>query len=410
MLGPITFLLLINDLPSHVNSPSRLFADDTSLIFTHPPTENITDLVNSEIVRLKQWADTWLVSLNTSKTKCLHVHSSRSSIVPSPVFDGDPIEVVQNHKHLGVVLNSSLTWGDHINYIIGKVSKRIGILRLLKSKLNRSSLRSIYITHIRSILEYCDVLWDGCTVGQALELEQLQNECLRIVTGLPRFCSTDKLLVESGFERLSDRRRHHRLTLLYKSLFRNECPPYFLALLPPLRSDSTARNNRNLNTFYLPPSRTATYSNSFIPKTLRDWNSLDTDVRCAPSISLFKRLIHPPLVPTAPIIESPRFVSIIYTKLKNECSSLNSHLHRVNLIPSPLCACGTGVEDNFHYFFNCPYYDVQRFRLMDELDYLGLSVFSIPTILSWNLHLDPNILFAIQSCVYKFILDTRRFC
>jgi hypothetical protein len=59
---------------------------------------------------------------------------------------GSPVEVVDHHKHLGVILNNRATWSDHLDAIITKISKRIGLLRSLKYKLNRSSLKTIYVT------------------------------------------------------------------------------------------------------------------------------------------------------------------------------------------------------------------------------------------------------------------------
>ena len=154
VIGPIMFLLMINDLPSHLQSNTRLFADDTSLIFSHPPSFDITNDINDEMTRLRQWADTWMIDLNPTKTKFMCISPpDNNRVTPSPSFHGTPIEIVDSHKHLGLIINNSLTWKDHIDYLVTKVSKRIGILRALKFRLTRTCLRTIYMTHIRSVLE-----------------------------------------------------------------------------------------------------------------------------------------------------------------------------------------------------------------------------------------------------------------
>ena len=147
----------------------------------------------------------------------MNITSAHNYTVPSPHFDGMPIEIVHSHKHLGLVLNDTMTWTDHIDYITSKTSKRIGILRSLKFKLSRSCFRTIYIAHIRSLLEYCDVVWDGCTAALSFALERLQRECIRIITGLPLYYKVDHLYSDLGLCPLVKRRRQHRLLLLFKS-------------------------------------------------------------------------------------------------------------------------------------------------------------------------------------------------
>ena len=412
VLGPICFLLMINDLPSNLTHDVRLFADDTSIIFTHPPSVDITDTVNDEMTRLQDWADTWLIELNPTKTKCMHITSARiRAITPNPKFRGTPIEIVHSHKHLGLVLNDDMTWTDHLDHLTTKVSKRIGILRSLKSRLNRSCLRTIYVAHIRSILEYCGVVWDGCTTLQDVGLERLQTECLRIITGLPLYCRLNHLYTMTGLDRLSVRRRRQRLVLLYKAVVLHRCPQYFLDLLPVLRHDVNARNMRNLNTFYLNFATTsAKFLRSCIPRTLDEWNKLPLSARTASSLSSFKQLIRPPSTSSIPyIVEQPRYTSIQYTRLKFNCSALNSDLFDSNLVPSSTCQCNTGPEDLFHYLYNCPFYDTQRARLMEELDNLGLFHLSIPVLFDCGASLPTHLTPRVQSAVFRYIQSTRRF-
>jgi len=121
----------------------------------------------------------------------MQITRSKSVTPITPEMDGKTIESVFYHKHLGVYLNNRATWHDNIESIISKASKRIGILRLLKFKINRASLRIIYFTHIRSLLEYCNVLWDNISLTQSEALEKLQHEASRIISGLPRYCPID---------------------------------------------------------------------------------------------------------------------------------------------------------------------------------------------------------------------------
>jgi len=190
---------MINDLPERLINDTRLFADDTSILYTHESKTDVTETINTDLAQLYDWSKTWLIDLNPTKTVCMTVSLSSNVIAPTPSFRGAPISNVLSHKHLGVVLNARAGWSDHVRYIEDKVSKRIGILRSLKSKLTRTSLSKIYSVYIRPLLEYADTVWDNITIAQSETIEKLQLECLRIITGLPRYCSSSILYNETGF-------------------------------------------------------------------------------------------------------------------------------------------------------------------------------------------------------------------
>ena len=133
------------------------------------------------------------------------------------------ITEVNSHKHLGIIFSSDCTWHNHIKYITEKAWTRINIMRRLKFKLDRKSLETIYLTFIRPLLEYGDVLWDNCTKYEKEELDKIQNEAARIATGATKLVSLIPLSNEIKWESLEDRRNKHKLTLFYKMKFKL-CP------------------------------------------------------------------------------------------------------------------------------------------------------------------------------------------
>ena len=92
----------------------------------------------------------------TRKRKLLH-H-------PHLTINGVILEEVNQHCHLGLVINKSLTWENHINYILGKAGKIVNIMRCLKYTLTRKALERLFINRIRPIIEYADVIYDNCIV------------------------------------------------------------------------------------------------------------------------------------------------------------------------------------------------------------------------------------------------------
>ena len=126
---------------------------------------------------------------------------------PQVIMDQKNIVEVDSHKHLGVVFSKDCTWHDHLELTKSKAWSRINVMRKLKFQLDRKSLQTIYFSFIRPILEYADVVWNNCTQYESNELEKIQNEAARIVTGATKLVSINSLLTETGWETLALRRK-----------------------------------------------------------------------------------------------------------------------------------------------------------------------------------------------------------
>ena len=225
-------------------------------------------------------------------------------------------------------------------------------MRKLKFKLDRRSLQIIYFTFIRPILEYADVVWNNCTQSEVNELEKIQNEAARIVTGATKLVSINSLTQETGWETLSNRRKKHKLFLFYK-MQHQMSPDYLSSLVPPTIGSTTnyqLRNSSDLLTLY---ASSQLYFNSFLPSVIREWNELPEITRKLPSIATFKYELNSDTmkIPTY-YFDGNRIGQIYHVRLRTNCSSLNEHLFSKYIADSPLCVCGE-VEDTNHFLFNC---------------------------------------------------------
>ena len=214
-MGPILLLLYVNDLPDYLQKDVRLFADDTSILFSHKPREDITQEMNEVLNRLKKWSEDWMVDLNPEKTKCMLVNQAINFLKSRPVMGNEELEFADCHKHLGVILNSKCTWLQHVDMILDKANRRLGVLRGLKYRLNGDSLRKIYISHIRSVLEYANVVWNNRGEILSERIDKVQNDAARIITGLPVYCRSDILLREASLEALKIRRERAVLVVFF---------------------------------------------------------------------------------------------------------------------------------------------------------------------------------------------------
>ena len=265
VLGPLLFLLYINDIADEIQGLTRLFADDTSVGNTSSNTLSIVTKTNLDLSKIRNWAKTWLVKFNPNKTDIV-IFTNRPLDVSDIRFEFDEKEIipVDQHKHLGVTFLSNGKWSAHIDNIISQASKRINILRKVKYLLNRNNILKLYTTFIRPLLEYLSEVWNNCSEQDSTRLERIQLEAARIATGLPSYSSKASLLFESGLETLESRRRKKCLCQMY-NIVNNKAPAYLQSLMRPLVSVTSNYNLRNRSNFNVPYSRLDIYQKSFFP-------------------------------------------------------------------------------------------------------------------------------------------------
>ena len=148
-------------------------------------------------------------------------------------------------------------------------NKTISPLYSISKHIPRQILDQIYKIYVRPHFDYCDIIYDGhVTIKDATRLETLQNRAARLVTGGLFRTTTDKLLAELGWERLTTRRRLHRLTFYHKLNDSGQhCPNYIAELIPNTRTQDTKRQLRNANMHTLTSTRTSSYHRSYFPTT-----------------------------------------------------------------------------------------------------------------------------------------------
>ena len=407
ILGPLLFLLYINDIVQDIGSNIRLFADDTSLslIVENPDTAAAT--LNSDLEKVTQWAKTWLVKFNPVKTESLLISRKLIKPVHPPLFMlNQQIKEVENHKHLGIYLSNDGTWHTHISYIKEKAWNRINIMRKLKFQLDRKSLEIIYTSFIRPILEYGNEIWDNCTQYEKEDLEKIQKEAARIATGTTKLISVENLYNEIGWDTLESRRNKQKLTLFYK-MVNNLTPTYLSSLVPSTVTEASRYNLRNSSDIRTVNSRTSQYFNSFLPSSIREWNSLPEQHRTSSTVTSFKYHLNQPnsFIPKFYYV-GERKTQMLHTRLRTKCSSLNYDIFLKNLTDSPLCSCGN-VENAEHYLLHCHLYRQPRAEMLNTLS--QICHVTLDTLLFGDSSLSYDANSTIFLTVQKFIKDSKRF-
>ena len=211
---------------------AKLFADNTSLFSVVYEENTYAKELNNDLKKVNDWAFQWKMSKQAQEV--IFSRKSKRSTHSPLVFNN--VFQIFSQKHLGVILDFKLTFEEHLNNVLAKVNKAVGISSKLRNILPRTTLITIYKAFIRPHLDYGDVLYDQAFNNSFTEkLESFQyNACLAL-TGAIRGMSKEKIYQELGLESLRDRRWCRKLCLFYKVL-ENENPKYLLSLIPTKRS------------------------------------------------------------------------------------------------------------------------------------------------------------------------------
>ena len=209
ILGPLLFHIYINDIVTDIEASIRLFADDTSLYIVIETPDASVAVINSDLQKIATWSSSWLVTFNPLKTESMIFSRKRAKPIHPPLLIYNvPIESVRSHKHVGLTFTYDAKCKDHISSILNKAWQiSLGMLHSLKFMLSRPSLENMYLNLFRPLLEYGDLVWDNCTAELKNDIESVQNEAARIVSGSTKRCNIHTLLAELRWDTFACRRR-----------------------------------------------------------------------------------------------------------------------------------------------------------------------------------------------------------
>ena len=238
--------------------------------------------LNHDLNLIKLWAHNWRMSFNPDPTKqAVEVTFSKKRIqtnLPPIFFNGAPVMRVHEQKHLGVILDSKLSFASHIQSVISKCRQGIGMLRFLSKYLPRNTLNEIYKLYVRPHLDYGDIIYhipqNICEFSQTVtltnlmeKLESVQYSAALAVTGAWKGTSRQKIYGELGWESLNLRRWSRRLVLFYK-IINNLTPDYTRSPVPQLQeSDYSLRRRAAVGQIR---ARTERFKSSFYPNCLSE--------------------------------------------------------------------------------------------------------------------------------------------
>ena len=292
ILGPLLFLLYINDIVSISNRLLPLiFADDTNVFITGKSVQEISEQMNLELKNILNWLNSNRLSLNVAKTHFILFKSKNRNddMTPSIHIDGNKIDAVKKTKFIGVILDSNVRWDHHINFIKNKIAKGIGIICKARKLLELNTLITLYYSMIYPYLIYCIEVWGNAGQTYKNSLIKLQKKVVRIMTCSGYLTETDPLFKKLKILKLEQIYSMSIAVLMFK---------YVKGMLPQIFNDLFVRNadiatrvTRNSYKLNIPLCRTELYKKSIKYQGPTIWNIYDNVIDHQCSLHAFKKRI-----------------------------------------------------------------------------------------------------------------------
>ena len=286
-LGPLLFLIYINDLPDSVeHSTTRLFADDC-LLYRHIRSDQDCTNLQEDLDRLQEWESKWKMEFHPSKCQILRVTNKRKQVTGQYNIHGHDLEVVSSAKYLGLHIDCKLNFNSHVDTTVKKANSVTGFLRRNFKHCSRHIKQATYFTYVRPVVEYAATAWDPHTQRNINKIEMVQRRCARYVTGdFNQTSSVTAMLNNLQWHSLQDRRLHSRLAMMYRIRF-NLVDIAWQSYLSE-RTSATRGHGSRLQTFRC---SNQAYASSFFPRTCKDWNSLQEDPASSSSLDAFRLVV-----------------------------------------------------------------------------------------------------------------------
>ena len=289
ILGPLLFCIFVDDMSQVVKSSKiLLYADDTKC---YSKIDSVADCINlqNDLDLLYNWSCKWNLKFNAKKCKILSICRSKNPVHFYYNINGQILEKVQNIRDLGVIVDSDLKWSNHISNIVAKanqmsylVKRTVGYTAPINVK------KQLFISMVRSNIEYCSQVWGGANRNDIIKLERIQRSATKYILGYPDNMNYNERLCELNLTPLSYRREMSDLIFFFKCL--NNMHEVNVLSYVQFTSDNACNTRSTVEELRLcvPNCHTESYKKLYYNRIVQIWNSLPVNVRKAQTITNFR--------------------------------------------------------------------------------------------------------------------------
>ena len=290
ILGPLLFLIYINDLPLCLHTIPRFYADDTALFISGKSLSDIQTLANLELFNVSQWMQANSLVVNTAKTVALIITPQLHHSIPSAndkssinfTFNNQIVQPSTSAKYLGITIDNKLLFKQHIILLENRVARSVGIIAKVSYYLPFNTLITLYHALVHSQLLYALPIWASTYKTYLDKLEKLQNKALRIIFKTPLRDPITPLYCRSGILKLNDL-FYFEVAKLMHQIIHKKSPNNFESYFT-YSSNISAYSTRqkSANHLFLPRFHTSRTQRSIKYLGSKIWNSIPYDIRILP--------------------------------------------------------------------------------------------------------------------------------
>ena len=292
-LGPLLFILFINDLPNFIaNGRVTMYADDTIIYCKGNDIDEISNNLNECLERASKWFSENCLVLNANKTVSMLIGSNSNldnECDLSLKLDNCEVQNVPVTKYLGVHVDASLKFDKHIHETVKKINGKLAWLGRLRLTLPQNLLELVYKTYVLPLFDYACTVW-GCTNANVNIIQRLQNRAARIITGCFDIINVRGIsLVKSlKWQNMQERINYFLCIHMYNCIHGNA--PQHLVNSIVMACDAHEINTRlsNMLNVILPECQSQLFNRSFMYRASIVWNTLPEELKDCTTLDLFK--------------------------------------------------------------------------------------------------------------------------
>lgn len=286
IIGPLMFILFINDLPSHhFMSDISIYADDTVFYYKSNSLSDLYAVVQSDMNLYYEWCKANKLILNILKTKSMLFCESTGYLLNLKKIKINDVEVdfVDNFTYLGISLDRQLKFTHHYNMVMSRLKQKIHLFCSIRSMIDINTAVIMYKSHLLSFWEYGSIFMECLPLQSQVKIQRLQNKCLRVRYKANRFTSNFELHQKARILPLKFRRKIAVSRTMFRRITR--CPE-LLAI--PTRLGNRSESSRYFKVSFPNKER---YKRCLAYAGPKCWNSLPKYLRNCNQLSKFKTSI-----------------------------------------------------------------------------------------------------------------------
>ena len=297
VLGPVLFLLYINDVSQHIYlGKANIYADDTLIYCTGNTIDELQNLLQSCVNDVSRWYKGNRLVINANKCSTMLITTKGNmqvNNVPNIKIDDNILNQVKSTNYLGVTINENMLWDNHINSLCAKLSYQVSKLARLRAYTPLHVLRKLYFSCVQPTIDYCINIWACTTDYNINKIQRLQNFAGRVLANNFDYIHVRgiDILKQLSIMNVKQRAAYFNLLLMFKCI--HGLAPEYLCNQVTMSVDISERNTRsvNYNNVHVPFPRKTIFKSSFVYNGSVLWNNMPNFLKECSTILSFKKFL-----------------------------------------------------------------------------------------------------------------------